>query len=290
MVRVTLELAAGDARVSIDLEAGGRLASLRLGDAELLLRESRPEFILPSATWGCYLMAPFVGRIRGGLVEFGGRRIALPRNFGAHAIHGAVFDVPWQVERSSRSAATLMRRIDRERWPFGGVVRQQLSLERGSLLMSAEVTAGEAMPASLGWHPWFRYRNGTVRLRLESAHTLETTEDLIPTGREVPVDGVTDLRAGADLTARTLDHTYTRTLGPAVIEWSDIRLRIDFEPPLSAVVVHSPESGFCVEPQTAWPDAFRLSREGFRQTGAMDLPAGGRLEASMRWSWSAAGT
>src|SRR5206468_764156 len=51
MVRVTLELAAGDARASIDLEAGGRLASLRLGDAELLLRESRPEFILPSATW-----------------------------------------------------------------------------------------------------------------------------------------------------------------------------------------------------------------------------------------------
>src|SRR5207247_289581 len=83
------------------------------------------EFILPSATWGCYLMAPFVGRIRGGLVEFGGRQIALQRNFGAHAIHGAVFDVPWQVERSGRSAVTLMREIDRERWPFGGVVRQQ---------------------------------------------------------------------------------------------------------------------------------------------------------------------
>src|SRR5439155_229817 len=124
--------------------------------------------------------------------------------------------VPWQVERSSRSAVTLTREIDRERWPFGGVVRQQVSLEPDSLLMSAEVTAGEAMPASLGWHPWFLYRNGTVRLRLESAQTLETTEDLIPTGREVPVDGLTDLRAGADLTARTLDHTYTRAVGPAV--------------------------------------------------------------------------
>jgi aldose 1-epimerase len=282
---VMLELAAGDTRASIDLEAGGRLASLRIAEAELLLRDERPEFILPSATWGCYLMAPFAGRIRGGVVEYGGRRIAVPRNFGAHAIHGAVFDVPWEVERSSASAAALICEIDRVRWPFGGVVRQELILEPDSLRLSAEVTAADPMPASLGWHPWFRYRNGPVRLRLESGDTLETSPDLIPTGREIPVDQLTDLRAGADLRTRTLDDTYTRAVGPAVIAWPDLRLQIEFTPPLSAVVVHSPESGFCVEPQTAWPDAFRLSREGVRETGTVDLPAGGRLSASMRWSW-----
>ena len=189
-----------------------------------------------------------------------------------------------EVGRPSLSSATLGCEIDRARWPFGGTVRQHIDLEGEALTMWAEVTAGDTMPISLGWHPWFRYRSAVVTLRLESGQTLETSADLIPTGRQVPVDELTDLRAGADLTARSLDHTYTRATGPAMIAWPDLDLEIEFGP-LSTVVVHSPEAGFCVEPQTAWPDAFRLAGEGVTDTGAVNIPAGGRFSASMRWSW-----
>ena len=42
-------------------------------------------------------MAPFAGRIRRGRFAFRGRDYELPLNMAPHAIHGVVFDRPWDV-------------------------------------------------------------------------------------------------------------------------------------------------------------------------------------------------
>jgi aldose 1-epimerase len=287
MVGMSLLLTAGDDTAVIDVETGGRLASLRVAGRELLLQEPRQQFVLPEATWGCFLMAPFAGRIRDGIVEYDGRKLVLPRNFPPHAIHGAVFDVPWRLDHVEESIARLSCEIEPERWPFGGTVRQEVRLEPGTLVMSAEVVAEAGMPAWIGWHPWFLYRSEAVRVTLDSDWVLETSDDLIPSGRLLPVDDLTDLRHGANLAARQLDHTCTSARSPAFIRWPDLELEISFAPPLSTVVVHSPEAGFCVEPQSAWPDAARLEAAGVPGTGIVHLEPGGKLAATMRWSWRA---
>ena len=62
--------------VSIDTSAGGRLASWVMAGCERLLVEPAAG-IAPSLGWGCYLMAPFVGRVHQGWVDWAGLSPAL---------------------------------------------------------------------------------------------------------------------------------------------------------------------------------------------------------------------
>jgi galactose mutarotase-like enzyme len=121
-------------------------------------------------------------------------------------------------------------------------------------------------------------------LTVRSAHTLETRE-LIPTGRRLPVDSVTDLRHGTEIGERLLDHCYTEVRSPAVIEWPGFALEISFDDPLTSVLVHTRATTFCIEPQSAWPTAVALEAAGVPGTGLVTLAAGDRLAASMTWRW-----
>ena len=69
------------------------------------------------------------------------------------------------------------------------------------------------------------------------------------------------------------------------MRWPDLEIRIDFEAPLSSIVVFSPPGAVCVEPATAWPDALRLSAAGVPGTGQAVLESGETLAATMTWSW-----
>ena len=75
------------------------------------------------------------------------------------------------------------------------------------------------------------------------------------------------------------------TTGPAVVRWPDLELRIDYDPTLNTVVVHTPISGVCVEPQTMWPNAPLLASRGVSGTGLRTLAPGERLHASHTWTW-----
>jgi aldose 1-epimerase len=280
----TLELRTGDASVSIDARRGGRLASVRVRDRELLL--GPPDDEDAWLFWGCYLMAPWPGRLEHGVLEWRQSRYQLPQNFEGHAIHGFVFDRAWTVEAADATSASLACSLVPTTWPFGGLVRQDMRLEPDLLTCVAEIVADRPMPAALGWHPWFERGGSDPRVRLDATEVLET-EALIPTGRVLPVDDVTDLRDGAPLGSRRLDHTYIGARSPAIVGWPDLQLRIELDPNVQAVVVHSPPRGFCVEPQTAWPNAFGPALAGRADAGARELAAGDSLRVEMVWRWSA---
>lgn len=277
-----LELRAGDIRAAISPEAGGRLASLVVGGRELLVGPGGPD-ARPIA-WGCYLMAPWAGRLEHGRFPWHGRTVQLPRTHGRNAIHGLVWNRPWTVEHVSGSQATLACGMPPE-WPMGGVVRQSFELTAAGLRMTAAITAAEAMPVSVGWHPWFARRDGSVAVRVDADAVL-ATERMIPTGLEVPVSGPLDLRAGPRLGARRLDHAYVDAASPAVIEWPDLRLELRFEPTPGVVVVHTPPAGVCVEPQTAPPNALVLGPRTARTTGVRHLDRGEAFEATFEIAWA----
>ena len=278
-----IELRAGSATATIDPVRGGRLASLSVEGRELIVAPRDDDD--RSIYWGSFLMAPWAGRIEGGTFDWDGSRIELPRNEEGHAIHGLVTDRAWTVESVDTRSATVQCAFDREVWPFGGAVWQTFDLSKDRLSMTAEVRADRLMPAALGWHPWFRRGETDPGVTVDGGEVLET-RDLIPTGRRLPVDDQTDLRSGPAVCERLLDHVYPDAASPVTVRWPGFELAVEFGPPLSAVVVHSREHAFCVEPQTAWPNAVVLEAAGIDGTGLVKLGAGERLRASMSLRWA----
>ena len=278
----TLRLASGAARLAIDLERGGRIASWSVDGRELLVGPQTPDDC--SIGWGCFLMAPWAGRLADGRFRAEDERLVqVPRTHGRHAIHGLLWNRPWSIDEADPDRAVLCCPIPADVWPPGGVVRHEVRLGAARLELVVTVTAGSsgsnAMPAAVGWHPWFR-RVGEVSLRVDADAVLETAA-MIPTGRAVPVDGRTDLRNGPRLGRRRLDHAYVAARAPAVLRWSDLELAIAWEPTPATLVVYTPASSLCVEPQTAWPNAPALEGDARARSGLRILRPGESLTASM---------
>ena len=191
-----IELRNGASIAAIDVERGGRLASLIVDGRELIV--GPPDDGDRTILWGSFLMAPWCGRIDGGVLEWDGQTHQLPVTHDGHAIHGVLWDRAWTIEAAGDDMAVISARFEPGGWPFAGLARQLFELRDGELVTSAELLAQEPMPAALGWHPWFHRTAEDPRLTIHSSHTLET-RDLIPTGHRLAVDATTDLRHGTEI-------------------------------------------------------------------------------------------
>ncbi len=259
-------LGAGDARVVVMPSRGGRVGSVRLGGLELLVNSS-PEGLL---YWGAYPMAPWAGRIRHGRFTFGGRAYELPLAMPPHAIHGVVWDRPWTVTGMAAATASLEIELD-DRWPFRGRVEQRFELAERGLTVTMTLRAVDTMPATIGWHPWFRRVIGPsgstpVRLGLDPGEMLVRDDEGIPTGLlAAPTPG-------------PWDDAFTGLRSNPVLEWPG-RIRLELSSTCDWWVVYTlPEQGVCVEPQSGPPDAVNLT--------PIVVEAGDTLERTMRWRWT----
>lgn len=234
------------ATMSIDPDRGGRITSLVVEGLELLVTAADT----PTG-WGCFVMAPFAGRLRNGRFTFKGVEHQLPRNLAPHAIHGTVINRPWKVEGFDKDRALLSCDLGDD-WPFAGRVAHELVLGDDGLSLRLEVAAeDEPFPASCGWHPWWRRRlsrGGAVSLDVDAESMWVRGADGIPTGDLVSPpppgphdDCMTDLRR------------------PAVVRWPGA-IEVTIETSCDDVVVFDqPTHAVCVEPQTGPPDALRLT-------------------------------
>lgn len=250
-----LELATSDSCVRIDLDRGGRLASLGVEDLELLVgAEAVDSDPRSSFLWGCYPMAPYAGRVRNGRFEWNGLQYQLELGMPPHAIHGSVFDRSWEVSASSGTEAVLETSLG-ENWPFEGSALQRIALEPGGLRLHLEVHSdSEVFPASLGWHPWFQRqlaRGAGAELEFSAASMYTRDAEGIPDGTLAPPsqrpwdDCFTDLEANP------------RIRWPAALELelsSSVRHWVVYDETAHAI---------CVEPLTAPPDVFNIRTEPF---------------------------
>ena len=230
-------------------------------------------------------MAPWPGRLEGGLLPWRGRVHQMRKNHGSHSIHGLVFDTAWEIETSVADSISLHRNLD-DLWPLGGEIRHRIALTPNGMKFSLEARAGESgMPWAAGWHPWFERAGEDIRLTVQSEATLVTTDDLIPLGEVAMVGEERDLRSGPLVGERRLDHAYVGARSPAIVRWSDLELHLEFGPPIETLVVYTPEGAACVEPQSAWPNAAGLAARGVVRTGLAALEPNERSRLEMRWSW-----
>lgn len=255
----TDHLTSGDAEAVIDLGAGARLASLAVAGEELLVRDGPGPI-----HWGVYPMAPWAGRVRRGRFTFAGTAHQLPPNLGPHALHGTVFDRPWEAEGPGSYSVELG-----PPWPFGGRVRQEVRLEAGRLRLRLEVHAGDRpMPASCGWHPWLRRRlgrGGSLQLRFQAGYMLVRDDDGIATRERVPPP------------PGPWDDCFGGLTSAPRLTWPG-RLELVMGGDCDYVVIYDEEPhAVCVEPQTHPPDA--LNHE------AAVVEPGRPLVAEAVWSW-----
>jgi aldose 1-epimerase len=259
-----VRLTASGVEAIIDLAVGGRLASFRIDDHELL----RTEGVGP-IQYGSYPMAPYAGRIREGRFSFEGREYMLPITHETHAIHGTVLDRRWSVVGEPTAMIAEIETDLGPDWPFRGRARQRFGLSPDALTFELAVEADEAMPASIGWHPWFLRRafgaEGAVTVDLDAEWMFVrdaagiTTPELIPTPPE------------------PWDDCFAGVRRSPVLRWPGF-LELTVESPCPFWVVYTvPEDAVCVEPQTAPPNALN---------GTATIVEPGRpLVATMTWRW-----
>ena len=283
-----IELRAGEVSARIAPAEGGRIVGLVIAGRERLVSRERARAHEPPLYWGCYPMVPWAGRLDHGRIPTPEGEVRLEANLAPSAIHGLAFDKPWTVTETSDKALTMSCELRGLGWPFGGRARQRLRLGARRLDLELVVDGyAKSGPVGLGWHPWFaRPDRGDVELRVDASSVLALDADLVPTGETRSVTPREDLRAGPALGDRRLDHVYVRARSPAVLRWPDLELRIEYEPILETVVVHTPPEGVCVEPQTMWPNAPLLAAGGVAGTGLRTLEPGERLRVSEAWSWT----
>ncbi len=281
-LRVELVPAIGGAIARFDYRDGGRWIEVMRGASVDGLRQGDPRAM------ESFPMIPYCGRIRNATFRFEGHTYALVRNFGEApvSIHGNAWQRSWTVEAVASTAARLRLEHDPSdapgEWPFRYRARQSFTVAPGMLEVTIELTNLDPrpMPAGFGLHPYFPSTPG-AKLTASVAGMWESNASLIPK-RHVPVRPA--FGRIADL---NLDTCFTGWTGRATIEWPErgLGLEIEADPVFGNLVIYTPPSRafFCVEPESAVPDAFNLAADGVTETGAVVLAPGETCAGHIRF-------
>jgi aldose 1-epimerase len=236
----------------------------------------------------CYPLVPFANRIENGLLRFGGEEIRLPPNMGdhPHPLHGHGWLENWRIASCSASAVVLAFDHARDTWPWAYTAEQSFSLGEDGLKIRLSVRnrADKPMPVSLGLHPFFPRRPGTVlTASIDGVWLGDATT--IPTARVAPAR-VLDLPGGVALKgAPFVDNCFTGWDGKARIDQPDlgIALTMQASPACGFLHCYLPEGAdfFAAEPVSAMPNSFNRPEEP-AATGAQSLPPGERFAIEMR--------
>jgi aldose 1-epimerase len=263
----------GPARLVLAPNVGGAIASFTIGDRHVL----RP--MVTGATdalaAACFPLVPFCNRIPNGRFTFEGREYVLPPNLGTHPhpLHGQGWRNAWTVEKAQDDEALLSYEHTTDVWPWAYRAEQRFTLSETGLRLELSVTnTGQgAMPAGLGFHPYFPAREGET-LTAANDGVWMIDKDVLPTmhhaGAWEPEWATGAGVAGHDL----IDHCYTGWDQHAV-------LRAPGEPATTITasaecrwlhIYVPPGQGFiCVEPCASRPNPF-----GEGETGMVTLQPG----------------
>jgi aldose 1-epimerase len=234
--------------IAIDLDQGARLASLQWRDMEFVVPFRGQEL-----SWGWFAMAPYAGRIKNGILrDSKGKKHQLPNSIDPmgtqHALIGFGVTSSWEDLGGGKQILDLPN-------PFQGAsVTQQFEILGNSLRWSLDFQAnGCDLPVTLGFHPWFARnigKGGSAEILLSAKKMFQRGEDYLPTGRLV------------DPIPPPWDDTFTELSSTPKIIWPGAAtVSIDSNCPYLMVYSYD-ESGLCVEPVSAPPDAQNLGIKG----------------------------
>ena len=254
---------------------------------------------------GTPLLFPFPGRIGGTTFTFEGREYGLePGDPFGNAIHGFVYNRPWRIveQTDARVAGEFQASVDDaailKRWPSDFRIRASYEV-RGRELVSElryQNTGDGALPCGFGTHAYFRLPLAEGSRVADTVVTVPVerfweVEQMIPTGRRLPIRSDQVLTAGLRLDEHQFDTCFT---GVRTDADGRVRTRLadptsgrcltqSFDAAFTQCVVYTPghREAICIEPYTCVPDAYRLAAEG-HATGLQILQPGESFETTLR--------
>lgn len=265
-------------------ELGGGIAAFRY--------RGRPIFNKPApgardvTALGEFPMGPYVNRIAHGRFDWRGETIVLPRNRAdqIHPLHGLGWQRAWTSERLAPHVARMRLTCDASpHWPWECVAMERVvTLTESGMDVAFSLTHDDPrpMPASIGLHPHFASKGARVQFRSDAMWL--SSADGIPLLRQ-RTEEVDVLAAGVTVAELDVDDCFAGWDGRAEISWPDRTLYIETDPPQRFVQLYVPRGAdyFCLEPQSAMPDAVNHTSE---ESGAVELVRGKTLTFTTRFT------
>ncbi|SEN36841.1 aldose 1-epimerase [Sphingomonas gellani] len=255
-------LTAGKYRLTVAPARGGSVDAFQWA-GQALLRATCGPSILDTA---CFPLVPFSNRIAQGRFYAGTEAIRLAPNFPGedhpHTLHGFGWLAAWEVRERSEHHTLLRHRHEAGEWPWRYVAEQRFDLSVDGLRQGLSVTnlSDTAMPAGLGFHPYFPRNDQTLYHALHLGEW-RTADDGLPERLE-RFDAPTDGWDGRPVASRNVDTVFAGRSGALVIAWPDRDLTLTISPSdaLSSTVVYVPAGRdfFCVEPVSHFTDAINM--------------------------------
>lgn len=262
----TLRLTSGLARLTLVPEAGGAIASWRVGE-QAMLHEARAAAgpVWDPLDMASFPLVPFSNRIGDGAFVWGGADYRLPPSTlpDRHSIHGVGWRQAWGVVEVAGDRALLRHEHQADGdWPWRYVAEQRFRLtqDRLEVTMTATNDADCAVPLAFGMHPYFDAAG--AHLKFAASQIWRSGADILPERAEAP-RADSDFSDGQAVAATNLDNGYDGWDGHAAIWWEDRALALRMTSDLPCAVVYTPPSSgfFCFEPVPHSNNALNLAGE-----------------------------
>jgi aldose 1-epimerase len=251
-----IELRHGALRLALRPDLGGCIAGLWLGDVPVLRSTEGPalDSVRKSA---CFPLAPFSNRIAQARLLWDGTSHPLVQNFAPeeHAIHGVVWQRPWEVLEATDSFAMLACEHPADHaWPFAFDCSQTFKLAGDGLEMTLSMTnqSGKPAPAGLGWHPYFVKRTGS-HIAFDATGRWEMGPDKLPT-EHTATPGL-----DADCAALDVDHCYDGWAGSVQLHDGVLRSRLTSNLNRLVVFTNDSKDFVAVEPVSHVNNAMNIA-------------------------------
>jgi aldose 1-epimerase len=270
--RLPIRLELGDYLVEVDPQRGGSILRLDFAGEPVMRRTCGPS-ILDVA---CFPLVPFSNRIENGDFTWEERVVHLSPNLPGsdhpHPLHGFGWLACWRIIEAGASRCVIEHRYEPGEWPWRYSARQTFQLNDAGLTVCLTVTnrSEDAMPAGLGFHPYFPRDDGTVYLGLHRGEW-RNRRDCLPQRVDLR-DSPLDWWHGQSVGSRLVDTVYTGREGSLRIAWPSRGIRLNMIPShnLDHTVVFTPSDAdyFCVEPVSHATNAVNVGTMGRLGPGA----------------------
>ena len=283
-----IQLSSGQSTLVVAPRSGSAIVNLTLAGQQVLRTVEDPAAVSAHAgDLGEFPMVPWVNRVAEGRFTWEGERVEFDAGapHAERALHGIGWHRAWEVVDQSRDELVVEDRCEgRSGWPFryAAVRRFYLSDDAVRVELMVQNTGAAPMPASGGFHPFFPAQGGVIRTNVSGAWLCDDRKIPNTWRAGYACDRLAD---GLSVQEMALDHCFTDWDGRADLIWPSHTVRLERSPGLRYLQIYTPSTGgfFCVEPQSAMPDALNRSPD---ESGLAVLQPGETLEMWMRLSIS----
>jgi aldose 1-epimerase len=278
------------------------------------------EFRAKPGLSGIPFMGPWANRLDEQAFYANGRRYAFDMELGnvrgAIPIHGFLSSTDqWKVveARADASAAWVTSRLEfftnpqwMKQFPFAHTIEVTYRLEEGVLEVRTRIEnlSREAMPVSIGFHPYFQLTDAprdewTISVGAKTHWILAPNK--VPTGETQPIEKVFPTPSSAPLAEHDLDHVFSDLVrdasGRAVmtVKGKSQQLDVVVGPNYRAMVMYAPKPAagggsaqasaaqsrnfICFEPMAGITNAMNLAHKGLYKE-LQQIPPGGTWQES----------